>query len=138
MRLPSGYKFKKNFLNQINLFDLDFISFKPVFGNYYLKSLQNKFIKDNQIQNVRILLKRRIKRLSFFWIRVFPWAQITKKSSFSRMGKGKGVHFKWVIPIRKGQIIFELISIFNYSLVRSLYKSFSKLGIKTKVSKVVY
>lgn len=54
------------------------------------------------------------------------------------MGKGKGVHFKWVIPLKKGQIIFEILSIFDYNSVRLLYKSFSKLGVKIGVYKVLY
>lgn len=66
MRLPSNYKFRKNFLYKLKFFGIDYTSFKPCFGNYCLKSLENSFITDNQIQNVRILLKRRAKKLSFF------------------------------------------------------------------------
>lgn len=54
------------------------------------------------------------------------------------MGKGKGVHFKWVTPVKNGRVIFEIISMLDYNSVRFLSKSFSKLGVKTKVFKVIY
>lgn len=39
--------------------------------------------------------------------RKFPYTFLTKKPAEVRMGKGKGSHFKWICPIRIGQIIVE-------------------------------
>lgn len=138
MRIPSNYKFKKKFGTKLSRYSLDYTNYKPSFGNYYLKSTTSSHITENQVENVRIFLKRKLRKGDFFWIKVFPWSQITKKSSFSRMGKGKGVHFKWVTPIKSGRVIFEIISVLDYNSVRFLSKSFSKLGVKIKVFKVIY
>lgn len=66
MRMPNRSKFKKNFKIKYNFINKEITSFKPCFGNYYLKCLQNKNLTENQIQNIRIFLKRRSKKLNLF------------------------------------------------------------------------
>lgn len=39
--------------------------------------------------------------------RKFPSTFLTKKPLEVRMGKGKGAHFKWICPIKIGQILVE-------------------------------
>lgn len=39
--------------------------------------------------------------------RKLPYTFLTKKPAEVRMGKGKGSHFKWICPIRIGQILVE-------------------------------
>ena len=39
--------------------------------------------------------------------RTFPYTFLTKKPLEVRMGKGKGSHYKWICPIKKGQILVE-------------------------------
>lgn len=53
------------------------------------------------------------------------------------MGKGKGSHDKWVCPIKKGQIICEVICDFinKYKIVyKALKIAGSKLPVKTVIS----
>lgn len=39
--------------------------------------------------------------------RKFPSTFLTKKPLEVRMGKGKGAHFKWICPVKIGQILVE-------------------------------
>jgi large subunit ribosomal protein L16 len=39
--------------------------------------------------------------------RSFPYTFLTKKPAEVRMGKGKGSHFKWICPVKIGQILLE-------------------------------
>jgi ribosomal protein L16/L10AE len=52
------------------------------------------------------------------------------------MGKGKGTHSNWIAPIRKGQIICEVI-IFFFNKIdiskKALLSGSSKLPLKTSI-----
>ena len=78
------------------------------FGEFGLKSLQNCCIRNNQIEAVRVILARQLRRGGKLWIRVFPDKSITKKPAEVRMGKGKGELDHWVCPVRRGKVLFEL------------------------------
>jgi len=78
------------------------------FGEYGIKALDHGWLKNTQIEACRIILTRRLRRGGKLWIRVFPDKSYTKKSSESRMGKGKGEVEGWVSVIRKGRVLFEI------------------------------
>jgi len=78
------------------------------FGEYGLKALENAWLKNTQIEAVRVLLARQLHKGGKLWIRVFPGKSITKKPAEVRMGKGKGDLDHWVAVIKRGAIIFEL------------------------------
>jgi len=55
------------------------------------------------------------------------------------MGKGKGATSHWIAPIRKGQILFEVL--YNHGEERAymtLRKASSKLPLKVKIQKLKY
>jgi large subunit ribosomal protein L16 len=61
---------------------------------------------------------------------------MTKKPLASRMGKGKGSHNIWIAPIRKGQIICEVVTFFfnKVDISKKALKSGStKLPLKTTI-----
>ena len=60
------------------------------FGEYGIKSLDNGWLTNRQIEAARIAISRHIKRGGKIWINVFPDKPITKKPAEVRMGKGKG------------------------------------------------
>lgn len=78
------------------------------FGEYGLKSLENGWLKNTQIEAVRVTLTRQLRRGGKLWIRIFPDKSVSKKPAETRMGKGKGMPDHWVAVIRRGKILFEL------------------------------
>jgi len=78
------------------------------FGEFGLKSLDNGWIKNTQIEAVRVILARQLHKGGKLWIRIFPDKSITKKPAEVRMGKGKGDLDHWVCVIKRGKVLFEL------------------------------
>ena len=78
------------------------------FGEYGLKVLENGWLKNTQIEAVRVILARQLHKGGKLWIRVFPDKSITKKPAEVRMGKGKGDLDHWVAVVKRGKIMFEL------------------------------
>jgi len=57
------------------------------------------------------------------------------------MGKGKGTHNNWIAPIRKGQIICEVITFFLNSInlgEKALKSGGTKLPFKTRIISNLY
>jgi len=78
------------------------------FGEYGLKTLENGWLKNTQIEAVRVILARQLNKGGKLWIRAFPDKSITKKPAEVRMGKGKGDLDHWVAVVKRGRILFEL------------------------------
>ena len=78
------------------------------FGEFGLKSLENCWIKNTQIEAVRVILARQLHKGGKLWIRIFPDKSITKKPAEVRMGKGKGDLDHWVAVVKRGKVLFEL------------------------------
>ena len=78
------------------------------FGEFGLKILENGWIKNTQIEAVRVLVARQLHKGGKLWIRIFPDKSITKKPAEVRMGKGKGDLDHWVAVVKRGRILFEL------------------------------
>ncbi len=78
------------------------------FGEFGLKALENGWIKNTQIEAVRVILARQLHKGGKLWIRIFTAKSITKKPQEVRMGKGKGDLDHWVAVVRRGKVLFEL------------------------------
>ncbi|MDD5568331.1 MAG: 50S ribosomal protein L16 [Candidatus Omnitrophica bacterium] len=78
------------------------------FGEFGLKSLDNGWLKNTQIEAARVIIARQLHKGGKLWIRVFPDKSITKKPAEVRMGKGKGDLDHWVAVVKRGRILFEL------------------------------
>lgn len=78
------------------------------FGEFGLKTLENAWLKNTQIESCRVVLVRQLRRGGKLWIRVFPDKSITKKPAETRQGKGKGELDHWVCVVKRGRILFEL------------------------------
>lgn len=77
------------------------------FGDYGLKSLENAWFTNTQIESARVAVQRHIKAGRLF-VRVFPDKPVSKKPAETRMGKGKGSPEKWVSVVKRGRVLFEL------------------------------
>ena len=134
---PSRLKYKKYHKpSSSNLFILEQKNVIPIKGHLALKSLENGKITYNQLEACRKSIKRMIKKDGLVFLRIFTYHSLTKKPLASRMGKGKGSHHIWIAPIKKGQIICEIINFFinKLSISKKALKSGStKLPIKTVI-----
>jgi|TARA_E500000178_G_C16961617_1_gene726311 large subunit ribosomal protein L16 len=103
-------------------------------GLFGIKTLEKSHISAKQIEAVRQVVNRSLKRTGKIWIRVFPDLPISKKPSENRMGKGKGKLSYWCSAIKAGTIFIELggnISIKN--AIIALNKGRAKMPIPTKI-----
>ncbi|MFH0913228.1 MAG: 50S ribosomal protein L16 [Candidatus Omnitrophota bacterium] len=102
------------------------------FGEFGLKSLENGWLKNTQIESVRVILARQLHQGGKLWIRLFPDKSITKKPAEVRMGKGKGDLDHWVAVIKRGRILFELGGVQEEFARRCFRLAAYKLPVKTK------
>ena len=102
------------------------------FGEFGLKSLENGWLKNTQIEAVRVILARQLHKGGKLWIRVFPDKSITKKPAEVRMGKGKGDIDHWVAVIKRGKILFELGGVPGEYARQCFRLAAYKLPVKTK------
>jgi large subunit ribosomal protein L16 len=102
------------------------------FGEFGLKALENGWIKNTQIESVRVILARQLHRGGKMWIRIFPHKSITKKPAEVRMGKGKGDLDHWVAVVRRGRVLFELGGVQEEYAKRCFRMAAYKLPMRTK------
>nr|QEM01892.1 50S ribosomal protein L16 [Nephromyces sp. ex Molgula occidentalis] len=116
-------KFKGNLELNKNLF----------FGNCGLQILSNSILSDIYIDLIKKQFIKSLKKFSKLYFRI-NWNKIlTKKSSESRMGSGKGDFYKKVCIVKYGDILFELKTEIT-PLVLNFFKVISyKLPIKTQI-----
>ena len=103
------------------------------FGDYGLKSLENGWITNRQIEAARIAMTRKIKRGGKVWINVFPDKSVTSKPAETRMGSGKGSPEAWVAVIKPGRVMFELAGVPEPLAKEALRLAGNKLSVKTRV-----
>ena len=102
------------------------------FGEFGLKAIGNGWIRNNQIEAVRVILARQLHKGGKLWIRVFTDKSITKKPQEVRMGKGKGDVDHWVAVVKRGRILFELGGVPEEYARQCFRLAAYKLPIKTK------
>ncbi|RDU64123.1 50S ribosomal protein L16 [Helicobacter sp. MIT 14-3879] len=103
------------------------------FGDIAIKAVEAGRIDSRQIEAARIAMTRHTKRMGKIWIRVFPDKPITAKPLETRMGKGKGAVEKWVMNIKPGRIIYEMVGVEESLAREALALGQSKLPFKTKI-----
>ena len=102
------------------------------FGSYGLKSLDEHWLTDRQIEAARQALTRHMKREGNVWIRVLPDKPITRKPLEVRMGKGKGNLEFWAAVVKPGRILFEVDGVDEKTAKEALFLAAGKLPVKTK------
>jgi len=102
------------------------------FGSFGLKSLDEGYITNRQIESARIAMTRYMKREGKVWIRIFPDKPITAKPLEVRMGKGKGALDHWVAVVKPGTIMFEMDGVPLEVAQEGLRLAAQKLPVQTK------
>src|SRR6201989_1729333 len=105
------------------------------FGEYGLKSLEQGWLTNRQIEAARIAMTRKIKRGGEVWINVFPHKPITKKPAETRMGSGKGNPEGWVAVVKPGRVMFELAGVPEELAREARRLAGHKLPVRTKFVK---
>ncbi|MBX7108281.1 MAG: 50S ribosomal protein L16 [Chitinophagales bacterium] len=102
------------------------------FGSFGLKTLDEAWLTDKQLEAARVALTRHMKREGQVWIRVFPDKPLTKKPAEVRMGKGKGNPEGWVAPVKPGRILFEAEGVALNIAKEAMQLAADKLPVHTK------
>lgn len=103
------------------------------FGSYGLKSIDQGWIKDREIEAVRVILARATRKTGKFWIRIFPDKPYTKKPPEVTMGAGKGDVAYFVASVVPGRVLFEIDGLSRDISREVMKKMGSKLSVKTKI-----
>ena len=130
MLFPNRTKYKKQFKGTLK--GQTTRGSQIIYGKYALKSLEEKRITSKQIEATRRAIVRKMKRLGYLWIRIFPDTPVTSKPNENRMGKGKGAVSFWVAKIKRGQILFEISGISHENAQKVFQSGTTKLPISTK------
>ncbi len=101
-------------------------------GSFGLKTLEEAWITDRQIEAARVALTRHMKREGQVWINIFPDKPITKKPAEVRMGKGKGAPEYWAAVVKPGRIMFEADGVPLQVAREAMELAAQKLPVKTK------
>ncbi len=103
------------------------------FGSFGLKALAGARLRSNQIEAARRAAKRYSGKTGHLWIRVFPDRPFTSKPAEVKMGKGKGAPEGYCIPVKPGNILFEIDGVPEKEAREALRKAGTKLPVKTKI-----
>jgi len=131
MLLPKRTKFRKQFKGKIK--GNATRGFELLQGSFGLKSMDEGWITNRQIESARIALTRYMKREGQVWIKIFPDKPITKKPAEVRMGKGKGNPEGWVAVIKPGTILFEIDGVPSAIATEALRLAAQKMPCKCKI-----
>jgi large subunit ribosomal protein L16 len=102
------------------------------FGDFGIKSLEDGWVTNRQIEAARIAMTRKIRRGGKVWINLFPDKPFTKKPAETRMGSGKGSPEGWVAVVKPGRVMFELSGVSEPLAKEALRLAGQKLPVKTK------
>ena len=105
------------------------------YGDFGIKSLDNGWVTNRQIEAARIAMTRKIRRGGKVWINLFPDKPFTKKPAETRMGSGKGSPEGWVAVVKRGRVMFELSGVSEPLAKEALRLAAQKLPIKAKFVK---
>lgn len=103
------------------------------FGSHGLKAMTAARITSNQIESARKVISRTLGKTGRLWIRLFPDMPFTKKPAEVKMGKGKGEIEGYHVPVKPGQVLFEVDGVNEAVARESLRKAGTKLPVKSKV-----
>lgn len=105
------------------------------FWEYWIKAMENWFISNRQLEAVRKVIVRRVRKIWKIRIRVFPDTPITKGWLEMPMWKWKWEVDKFVARVKRWKIIFEIWWVSEEMAIECFEKSLHKLPIKVRLVK---
>jgi len=131
MLIPKRQKYRKQFRGVFRRIAIKGNELN--FGSFGIKAMEAGWIKDKEIEAVRIILARATRKNGKFWIRIFPDKPFTKKPPEVTMGAGKGDVAYYVASVAPGRILFEIDGLKEAEMKAVLKNVISKLSVKAKV-----
>ncbi|MBI5222468.1 MAG: 50S ribosomal protein L16 [Candidatus Magasanikbacteria bacterium] len=110
---------------------------RVAFGGFGLVAEEYGWITSRQIEAVRRVLTRYIRRGGKVWIRIFPDRPVTKKGSEVPMGGGKGSPDHYAATVRPGVVMFEMDGVTEASAKEALEAGAHKLPVKARFVKKI-
>ncbi len=105
------------------------------FGTFGMRATTYAWVTSRQIESVRKVLTRYVKKGGKIWIRIFPDKPITQKGAETPMGKGKGAVDHYVCIIKPGTVMFEMDGITETAAKEAFNFATYKLPLKTQFVK---
>jgi len=103
------------------------------FGTYGLTVLESSRISAAQLEAVRRVLSRKMKRMGKIFFRVTADRGVSGKPAEVRMGKGKGSVDYYACYVPAGRILLEIDGISNDIAMEALRSCSFKLPCKTRI-----
>jgi len=103
------------------------------FGTYGLTVLESSRISAAQLEAVRRVLSRKMKRMGKIFFRVTADRGVSSKPAEVRMGKGKGSVDYYACYVPAGRILLEIDGISNDIAMEALRSCSFKLPCKTRI-----
>src|SRR3989344_7242725 len=103
------------------------------FGSFGLKSLSQGWIKDREIEAVRVIFARATRKAGKFLIRIFPDKPFTKKPPEVTMGSGKGEVAYFVSVVTRGRVLFVIDGLAQDEAPKVFKNVSNKLPVRTKI-----
>ena len=102
-------------------------------GNVALKVLSPGLVSAQQLQAIRLVIAKIMKKTGKFIIFPFPNARVSVKPSGARMGKGKGVKVIWVSLLQAGSLFCIIYSSFIDIAKKALKAAQHRMPVATKI-----
>jgi large subunit ribosomal protein L16 len=132
--IPKFSKFKKSFRAKPIKRIYKKINYPTIInGSIGLKILSSGIISSEQLQAIRQVISKIIKRVGKIKFFSFPNATISKKSIGSRMGKGKGGKNIWVFKLQPGFIFCLINTALINTAKRALKAAQFRMPVATKI-----
>jgi large subunit ribosomal protein L16 len=132
---PRNFKYRKQqkgkSINRISVKSKD--TKNLIFGEIGLKSIESGRLTAKQMQSVRQVINKKIKKIGRLKINVFPHTPVSKKPVEVRMGKGKGNVDHHIFKVKAGIIIYEIETKFTSISIKALKLAQRRLPFKTKI-----
>lgn len=129
-------KYHKTNANFLKLSETKLIS--PENGNFAILAAESGKLRSNHIEACRRTLRRALGKLVKLWIRVFTSRPVSAKPLTARMGKGKGSTKYWIAPVKKGQVLFEVLTQNECRTYLALERAAAMLPIKAYIIELRY
>jgi large subunit ribosomal protein L16 len=130
MLMPKKVKYRKQFRGRMR--GMAKGGTELLHGEVGLQAVEPGWITSRQIEAVRRVMVRHMKRRGKVHIRIFPDKPVTAKPAETRMGKGKGSVDHWVAVVKPGRIMFEIAGVPEDVAKEALRLAGYKLPIKTQ------
>jgi large subunit ribosomal protein L16 len=128
---PKKTKFNKSFSGRKMTKTIKSKNSEFRFSTYCLIANQSGILTNFQVESIRRLLRRLLKKKAQLFFRLILNKPITKKPNEVRLGKGRGNVKYWAYFLKKGDIIWE-IKFVNQTASNSIINSVRhKLPIKS-------